>query len=230
MEVGAYLVADAESFELVEPGEGPLYHPPGFAQAGAVWCASARDLRRDSPGADEAPVLVEVVAAVGEQPSGPVAWRNHQLAGARRHLLACRDTVVALDLLRGLDGVGDPPAMLAGLHGLVGGDTGLACPCGWLPVPQRWHRLVAAQWEQHLLNETGAMTPTPPVTDPEYRLPPPEHTEESLAELYDRLRDAEADVPEFRSLARACSVGCSLTVPALLRAKTALKPPHPHHP
>lgn len=63
----------------------------------------------------------------------------------------------------------------------------------------------------------------PPVTDPEHRLPLAEHTEESLAELYDRLWDAEADVPELRSLARAYSVDYSLTVPALLVAKTALE-------
>ncbi|MFJ5740046.1 hypothetical protein [Streptomyces microflavus] len=103
------------------------------------------------------------------------------------------------------------------------GRWSVACPCGWSPVPQRWHRLVAALWEQHLLTETGALPAAPPVTDPEHRLPLVEHTEESLAELYDRLWDAEADVPELRSLARACSVGYSLTVPALLGAKTVLE-------
>ncbi|MFD7661339.1 hypothetical protein [Streptomyces sp. NPDC059788] len=105
---------------------------------------------------------------------------------------------------------------------LPSGRWSVACPCGWSPVPQRWHRLVAALWEQHLLTETGALPAAPPVTDPEHRLPLAEHTEESLAELYDRLWDAETDVPELRSLARACSMGYSLTVPALLGAKTAL--------
>lgn len=97
---------------------------------------------------------------------------------------------------------------------LPSGRWSVACPCGWSPVPQRWHRLVAALWEQHLLTEAGALPAAPPVTDPEHRLPLAEHTEESLAELYDRLWDAEADVPELRSLARAYSVGYSLTVPA----------------
>ncbi|MGW2986438.1 hypothetical protein [Streptomyces goshikiensis] len=106
---------------------------------------------------------------------------------------------------------------------LPSGRWSVACPCGWSPVPQRWHRLVAALWEQHLLTETGALPAAPPVTDPEHRLPLAEHTQESLAELYDRLWDAEADVPELRSLARACFVGYSLTVPALLGAKTALE-------
>jgi hypothetical protein len=33
MEVGVYLVADAQAFELVEPGKGPLDDPAGLAQA-----------------------------------------------------------------------------------------------------------------------------------------------------------------------------------------------------
>jgi hypothetical protein len=36
MEVGTYLVADPESFELVEPGEGALDNPSCLAQAGAM--------------------------------------------------------------------------------------------------------------------------------------------------------------------------------------------------
>ncbi|MFJ6141381.1 hypothetical protein [Kitasatospora sp. NPDC092286] len=106
---------------------------------------------------------------------------------------------------------------------LPSGRWSVACPCGWSPVPQRWHRLLAALWEQHLLTETGALPPAPPVTDPEHRLPLAECTEESLAELYDRLWDAEAEVPELRSLARAYAVGYSLTVPALLGVKIALE-------
>lgn len=74
MEVGAYLVADAESFELVEPGEGALDDPSGLAQAGAVGGAAAGDLGCDPTRPDETAVFVEVVAAVGEQPPGPVAW------------------------------------------------------------------------------------------------------------------------------------------------------------
>ena len=69
MEVGAYLVADAESLELVEPGEGPLDDPAGLAQAGAVGGAFAGDLRCDAAGPEKAAVLVVVVAAVGEQPA-----------------------------------------------------------------------------------------------------------------------------------------------------------------
>jgi hypothetical protein len=70
VEVGAYLVADAESFELVKPGEGPFDDPAGLAQAGTVDCALAGDLWCDASGPQEAAVLVVVVAAVGET-AGP---------------------------------------------------------------------------------------------------------------------------------------------------------------
>lgn len=73
MEVSSYLVADAESFELVQPCEGAFYDPAFFAQPGAVWCAAAGDLRSDPAGADQAAVLVVVVAAVGEQSLGAVS-------------------------------------------------------------------------------------------------------------------------------------------------------------
>lgn len=56
MEVGAYLVVDAQLFELVEPGEGRLDDPPGFAQSRAVRGAAAGDLGGDPACADETPV------------------------------------------------------------------------------------------------------------------------------------------------------------------------------
>lgn len=73
MEVGAYLVADSQSLELVEPGEGPLDDPAGLAQSGNVGCALAGNLRCDATSPEEAAVLVVVVAAVGEQPAWPSA-------------------------------------------------------------------------------------------------------------------------------------------------------------
>lgn len=82
MEVGSYLVADAESFELVEPGEGALYDPPGLAEAGTVRGAAAGDLGCDPASPDETAVFVVVVAAVGEQSPGPVAWPAAQAADA----------------------------------------------------------------------------------------------------------------------------------------------------
>lgn len=43
MEVGASLVAGAEAFELVEPGERALDYPADLAQSGAVGDASSSD-------------------------------------------------------------------------------------------------------------------------------------------------------------------------------------------
>jgi hypothetical protein len=53
VEVGAYLVADPESFELVEPGEGPLDDPTGLAQSGTMSGAFAGDLRFDAAGPEQ---------------------------------------------------------------------------------------------------------------------------------------------------------------------------------
>lgn len=57
MKVGAYLVTDPQAFELVEPGEGALDDPAGFAQAGAVGRAPACDLRCDAAGPEKSAYL-----------------------------------------------------------------------------------------------------------------------------------------------------------------------------
>jgi hypothetical protein len=92
-----------------------------------------------------------------------------------------------------------------------------------MATPQRWHGTVAALWEEHLLTEAGELPPAPPVTDPEHRVPLTEHTEQSLAELYDRLWDAEDYSREGRQVARAALLHYSQAVPALLGAKTSLE-------
>jgi hypothetical protein len=65
-DVGAYLVADPQPLELREPGEGPLDDPADAAQARAVGCALAGDLRCDVTGSQEVAVLVVVIPAVGD--------------------------------------------------------------------------------------------------------------------------------------------------------------------
>jgi hypothetical protein len=50
VEVGAYLEADAEALELVQPRKGSLYHPTGLAQAGGVPGTASGDLRHDAAG------------------------------------------------------------------------------------------------------------------------------------------------------------------------------------
>ena len=67
MDVGAVLVAGAQPFEGVQPGEAALDHPAAAAQPRAVGDAAAGDPRRDAALAELAAVGVVVVAAVGEQ-------------------------------------------------------------------------------------------------------------------------------------------------------------------
>ncbi|MFC8008674.1 hypothetical protein [Streptomyces cinereoruber] len=101
-----------------------------------------------------------------------------------------------------------------------------ACPCGWTALPQRWHGLLGPLWEEHLLTELGDLPSAPPITDPEHRVPFSDHTERSLAELYDRLEDAETYTQELREVARAAMLGYSQAVPALLGVKTSLEALH----
>ena len=67
MDVLVAVVADEQSFEVVQPGEGALDDPAVAAQPGAVLGLAARDHGLDPALPDLAAVLVVVVAAVGEQ-------------------------------------------------------------------------------------------------------------------------------------------------------------------
>jgi hypothetical protein len=71
----AAVVADEQSFEVVEPGEGAFDDPADLAEAGAVLCLATCDQGSDPAGAEEATVLVVVVAAIGDHavwsPAGP---------------------------------------------------------------------------------------------------------------------------------------------------------------
>jgi hypothetical protein len=75
---------------VVEPGEGALDDPADAAEAGAVPGLASSDLGRDASGAERAPVLVVVVAAVGGHTRRPSAWPA-DLAAHRRHTLDERD-------------------------------------------------------------------------------------------------------------------------------------------
>jgi hypothetical protein len=86
----ATVVADEQSFELVQPGEGALDNPPDAAEAGAVFGLSAGDLRRDPALAELAAVGGVVVAAVGGQAFG-AASRPADTSAHRRDALEERD-------------------------------------------------------------------------------------------------------------------------------------------
>lgn len=67
MEISASLVADAEPFELVQPGERALDYPTNLAQSGAVGDAASGNHWFDAASPQQASVLVEVVAPVRVQ-------------------------------------------------------------------------------------------------------------------------------------------------------------------
>jgi hypothetical protein len=106
---------------------------------------------------------------------------------------------------------------------LPSGRWSVDCACGWTPTPQRWHGVLAAMWEQHVLTVTGKLPEPAPQTDPEHRTPLADLDAAALEELYDRLWDAEADREETRDVARACMLGYTAAVPALLGVQTSLE-------
>jgi hypothetical protein len=86
---------------------------------------------------------------------------------------------------------------------LTSGRFTIDCPCGWTPTPQRWHRVLGAMWEQHILTVKGDLPEAPPQADPEHRTPLADLTEQDLAELYDRLWDTEDELVQARDVGRA---------------------------
>ena len=95
MDVAAAVVADEQSFELVEPGEGALDDPAVVAKSGSVLGLAACDLRRDPALAELAAAGVVVVAAVGADAIGAAA-RPTDLAADRRYPVDERDQLGAV--------------------------------------------------------------------------------------------------------------------------------------
>jgi len=90
VDVGAAFVADEESFELVEVGEGALDDPAHPAEPAAMLGLATRDHRLDALLADEPAVLVVVVAAVCDDGVGAFA-RPSNAAVNRRDAVEQRD-------------------------------------------------------------------------------------------------------------------------------------------
>lgn len=82
MDLGGPLVAGPEATEVVQVGEASLDHPALATEPGAVGGAPACDPMGDAASAQDAPVLVVVVAAVGEDQVGLLS-RPADLAGDR---------------------------------------------------------------------------------------------------------------------------------------------------
>jgi hypothetical protein len=67
----------------VEPGEGAFDDPAVAAEAGAVFGLAPRDDRLDASLPDEPPVLIVVVAAVGDQRPWSASWATDPAADGR---------------------------------------------------------------------------------------------------------------------------------------------------
>jgi hypothetical protein len=88
--VGAAFVADEQSFELVQPGEGALDHPAEAPDARAVPGLATGDLGRDPTRAQLATLRSVVVRAVGCDPIWPSTRATDQ-ATYRRDAIDERD-------------------------------------------------------------------------------------------------------------------------------------------
>ena len=71
MDLVTAVVADEQPLEVMQPGEGAFDDPADGAEPGSVLGLAAGDHRFDSALADEAAVLVVVVATVGDDLVGP---------------------------------------------------------------------------------------------------------------------------------------------------------------
>jgi hypothetical protein len=112
MEFGAAFPVQPDAPEDVQPGEGALDCPAQPSQAGAVLWGAPGDDGLDATRRELAPVLVEVVAAVGDQRVGAQAGAP-DLAGDRADAVDERQQLgdVVAVAARQLDGQRDPGAV-----------------------------------------------------------------------------------------------------------------------
>jgi hypothetical protein len=91
MDVISALVADGEAAEAIEPGEGPLDHPPVLAEPLATLDASPGNARDDATASAFMVATAIIAGLVGVQlarpamgpssPSSPNAWHSIQDGG-----------------------------------------------------------------------------------------------------------------------------------------------------
>ena len=91
----AAVVADEQSLELVEPGEGAFDDPAVASKAGAVLGFASGDLGCDAALAKFAAATVVVVGAVGAEPVGSPSWPS-DLAAHRGYSVDERDQLCAV--------------------------------------------------------------------------------------------------------------------------------------
>ena len=92
MDVGAAVVADKQPFELVQPGEGALDHPPVAAETGAVLGLASRDLGFDGKTLIH-PAQIEACNAIFTPPAEEVAQARRILAAFEQPENAARGAI-----------------------------------------------------------------------------------------------------------------------------------------
>ena len=106
VEFGTYLVADPQVFELVEPGEGALHHPPRLAESGAVRGAAPGGLQ--APGT-RMPGRSTGRVRPGTTPRGSSACiRRPPTSDLSLHRLSAPLNTLPLSALRGGQGAPSP--------------------------------------------------------------------------------------------------------------------------
>jgi hypothetical protein len=83
IDVSAFFVSYAQAPKLIQPSEGPFYHPPPSSQTAAVFRIADGQQRQDATGTKPAPKLIRVIGAVTQQ----AVWmtpRSSQLSTAAR--------------------------------------------------------------------------------------------------------------------------------------------------
>lgn len=74
MDLGVALVAGSEAPEVVQVSEAALHDPALTSEARSMRCAATGDDGCDAKGTQQPAVLVVVIATVGEEPVGLLAW------------------------------------------------------------------------------------------------------------------------------------------------------------
>lgn len=80
MDVGAALVADEQTLEVVQPREGALDDPAQASESGAVRLPAPGDHGCDPASSQLDQVVLVVIGAVGEHALGSTAWPSGQPA------------------------------------------------------------------------------------------------------------------------------------------------------
>ena len=110
VDVSSTLIADAQASEPMQPAQRSLNHPSTPAQVITAFNAASGDAGLDALSAKPLPVAAVVVALVGVQLGGPLAWSSPQASYCGQTLNEWAQQLRVMDVgRRKLDRQGQPP-------------------------------------------------------------------------------------------------------------------------